>query len=253
MFDRESVKHNFSKASVHYDEHALLQKYVRRALADLAKNHIPDKARVLDLGCGTGALAREHKEANWRITQLDLSASMCALAANNAPAICADASLLPVADEYFDAVFSSLMLQWAHTPLGVFQEIARIIKPDGYALISTLTAGTLNELQAAFAAIDDKPHASDFLQAASILADAEYAGFCMVTAKQMPIIEYFPDAIAVMRSLQAIGATNKHKNRRKNLMTPAQFANVERAYEKYRQTRGLPVTWNIVYLVIRKS
>lgn len=251
MFDSHAIQRSFSRAAGRYDEHALLQRHVRELLARIAAPYFTPHARLLDLGCGTGAFARE---AAQEIMQLDCAPDMCRLAAGSGPAACGNAEALPFADRSFDGIFSSLMQQWLNDPQSAWTEMSRVITPGGYIALSTLTEGTLLELRDAFAHVDDFPHISEFLKPHRVLAQAGAAGLSLVTARQFPTIEYYADAIAVMRALQAIGATNKHRRRRRGLMTPAQFARLEAAYERlHRQPRGLAATWQVLYIVLKKE
>lgn len=256
MFDIAAIKQSFGEVAGDYDRHALLQRQVRAYAIKLAKAYVPAQAVVLDAGCGTGALLEDIKalRLRWQVVGLDIAPGMCAHAGQKSTMVVnANADAMPLAGESVDAVISSLMLQWTHTPQRTFQEMARVLNPDGICVIATLAAGTLHELHESFAAWDKAPHVSDFLEPHRLLAYAEQAGFHLVNAKQAKVVEYYSDAIVLMRALQDIGATNKQASRRKGLMTPKQFAAVERAYDtKFRQPEGLPATWQILYMVLQK-
>jgi malonyl-CoA O-methyltransferase len=256
MFDIEAVKDNFSRAAEAYDRHAYLQARAREHCLKLAKQYFSPQSHMLDAGCGTGVLAKEIKSQGlkWRITGLDLSLGMCGVARKHSRCIInADVAAMPFADACFDGIASSLMMQWANDTQVTLQEMARVIKGGGYAVLSTLVPGTLQELREAFAAIDDRNHVSEFIEAHQLLAQAQRADLKLVSARQAEIIEYYSDAVALMRGLQAIGATHKQAQRRKGLMTPKQFARMEEAYEKYRTSQGLPATWQVLYLVLQKE
>jgi malonyl-CoA O-methyltransferase len=254
VFDITALKNNFGKAAQHYDRHAHLQRAVREHAIALARNYWPCDTRILDMGAGPGNFAHEASllKYRWDITSLDLAPGMCRMArSQSARVINADAQALPISSESFDGVFSSLMLQWVHNPQQVFSEMARIMRRGTRGIVSTLVHGTLQELKHAFSGIDDTPHVSDFLQTHDVLAAANTAGLSLELAKQTTHTEYYDDTIALMRSLQAIGATNKETARRKGLMTPKQFTALERAYIKTPQ--GLPASWQVLYLVLRKD
>lgn len=251
MFDTGAIKSGFGRAAEAYDEYALLQAKVRETCITLARPHFPSGAHIIDLGAGTGAFAQE--APLWRVTGLDLSYGMCAVAEKHQRVVNADAESLPFADERFDGVFSSLMLQWVNDPAKALSEMARVIPPARKIILSTLVAGTLSELKHAFAAVDQHPHVSGFLETHQLLAYAKEAGCSLVMAKEVAVTEYYPDAVALMRALQAIGATHKDSTRRKGLMTPKQFARMEEAYARLRTERGLPATWQVLYLVLRKA
>ncbi len=249
MFDTTAVSDSFGRAAAQYDAQAILQRNVRAASTLLAKNYFPQNALILDLGCGTGAFAKETKNL-WRTLSLDLSPGMCRVA--RGLSVVANAEALPLADAGMDGAFSSLMLQWSNYPGRVFSELARVLKPGAHAVIATLADGTLDELRQSFLAADRFPHVSDFARAHDWLSLASDSGLAFTYARQAPLVEHYPDAIALMRALKDIGATNKHCTRKRGLMTPKQFSTVERAYERFRKPGGLPATWQVLYLVVRR-
>ncbi len=251
-FNRKAIKESFGRAASAYDAEAHLQRWVRGRCIALAKQCWPKDAHILDAGSGTGVLAQE---ADWRIAGLDISFGMCEFARGKHDRVVnADAAAMPFADGAFDGVFSSLMLQWAGDPAAVWREMARVLKAQGRVVLSTLAAGTLHELRQAFSILDAAPHVSHFLEAHEVLEGAATAGFSMVAAEQARVVEYYPDAVALMRALQSIGASHKQAGRRKGLMTLRQLASVERAYAKqFGNAQGLPATWQVLYLVVQKK
>jgi len=79
------------------------------ALKTITGDNIPDKARILDLCCGTGQLAKILTENGYRVTGIDGSAEMLRYARINAPAarfLLRDARAFQLPPEY-DAVFST--------------------------------------------------------------------------------------------------------------------------------------------------
>ncbi|MDX2112620.1 MAG: methyltransferase domain-containing protein [Alphaproteobacteria bacterium] len=256
MLDNHATASHFSRAASHYAQHAGLQQLVRTHAMTFASRYWQEGAKLLDLGCGTGQFALEssHAGTRWQVLGIDWAHGMCQQAATVCrAAICADAHQLPLADGSMDGVFSSLMLQWCNAPQQVFLEMARVLKQGAAAILTVPTHGTLAELKEAFAAVDDTPHISEFMEAYTLMGYAARAGFSCLHLSQETITEYYPDSIALMRSLQAIGATNAHHARRRSLMTPRQFARLEQAYEARRSARGLPASWQIVFLVLRKD
>lgn len=256
MFDDTAVKDGFGRAAKQYDEYAQLQRMVRSYATSIALQYWPKSGLILDAGCGTGIFATELKaqRAALSVVGFDISAGMCALALKNQHrCVNADASHIPFADNSFDGIFSSLMLQWVNDAKTAFVEMHRVLKQGDVAVIATLTDGTLHELKASFAAVDNYPHVSDFNVPHQLIECAENAGFSLAVAKQDKIVEYYPDTIALMRSLQVIGATNKHTARSKGLMTAAKFTVLEKAYRQLAHAEGLPATWQILTLVLRKE
>ena len=110
-------------------------------LADAAGSHIPAGGRVLDLGCGTGDLARQLAASGLRVTGCDISANMlrraaAADAAGTAEwvALAPGWQELPFAPASFDAVLAASVLEYVGSPAAVLGECARVLRPGGVLL-----------------------------------------------------------------------------------------------------------------------
>jgi trans-aconitate methyltransferase len=89
--------------------------------------------RILDLGCGTGALTAEIAACGAHVIGADRSAEMIEQARKKFPAIqfeVCDARVLPFSNE-FDAVFSNAALHWIPEAERVIQGVARALRPGG--------------------------------------------------------------------------------------------------------------------------
>jgi SAM-dependent methyltransferase len=101
---------------------------------------------ILDLGCGPGDLVVEisHRVRDARIVGIDMSPSMLLWAGRHATTdgrirfIVGDAAVLPFDDASVDLVVSTLSMHHWTEPVDVFAEIARVLRPDGVALIYDL-------------------------------------------------------------------------------------------------------------------
>ncbi|WNI17489.1 class I SAM-dependent DNA methyltransferase [Actinacidiphila sp. ITFR-21] len=113
---------------------------------------LPPGARVLDLACGTGLpTARQLADAELRVTGLDLSAGMLAIAQRNVPEanyILADMADIgerdggPLATGAFAGVaafFALLMLPKAEIP-PTLRAIHELLEPDGLLALSMVEA-----------------------------------------------------------------------------------------------------------------
>lgn len=90
--------------------------------------------RVLDLACGTGAMAWRLARAFPGITLvgLDLSPSQLSACRRNHPEVAvlrADGTRLPFADGTFDRVHCSWLLEHVPRPLAVLREVRRVLVP----------------------------------------------------------------------------------------------------------------------------
>lgn len=102
---------------------------------------IPRGARVLDVGCGTGALAEALCErAAAKVWGVDASGEMVRIARARVPAGVGirggRAEELPFRDAWFDAVVFSLVVHLVERPRS-FAEAARVLVPDGRIVVST--------------------------------------------------------------------------------------------------------------------
>lgn len=92
--------------------------------------------RVLEVGCGTGAVLTEVPSPAARFG-LDLELACLTEARNHAPGaylLCADAHALPFPDDIFDITFCHFLLLWVHNPLVVLGEMKRVTRPGGFVL-----------------------------------------------------------------------------------------------------------------------
>ena len=93
--------------------------------------------RLLDLGCGPGHYTRAMRSLGATVLPVDLDPEEFTLPGGPPGSqVVADGTQLPVADGTFDGVFCSNLLE--HTPdtAAVFREVARVLRPGGWAWIS---------------------------------------------------------------------------------------------------------------------
>ena len=104
--ERYSEYDNF--AWLYNQEFTMFSEHIFPLLKDIAQERLPDGAKVLDLCCGTGQMARVLIENGYRVTGIDGSSKMLDFAKNNAPSaefITDDARTFQLPPVY-NAVFS---------------------------------------------------------------------------------------------------------------------------------------------------
>jgi SAM-dependent methyltransferase len=106
---------------------------------------LPGGATVLDLGCGSGALLTRHLAERFRVTGVELSSRMVALARRNVPdatLICADMASVTFAPDSFDGVCAFYSL--THLPREelppLLHKVASWLKPGGLFVASMSSA-----------------------------------------------------------------------------------------------------------------
>lgn len=90
--------------------------------------------RVLEVGCGTGAVICDLASHD-QIHGLDIAYASLLECTRNAPTAtltCADARDLPYASGAFDIVLCHYLLLWIPEPLRVLREMRRVTIPSGY-------------------------------------------------------------------------------------------------------------------------
>jgi SAM-dependent methyltransferase len=97
---------------------------------------LPHARRVLEVGCGTGAIL-ESLSTPAAIHALDIDlANLQAVQQHASPArlACADALALPYPARSFDITFCHFLLLWVADPLQALKEMERVTQAGGYVL-----------------------------------------------------------------------------------------------------------------------
>ena len=257
--DKRAARRSFARAAAAYDAHAVLQREVGSRLLQHLDPIRLDPARVLDLGCGTGALFAGLRERfpRARLVGLDAALPMLDAArtrtpwwrslAGRAPLLaCADAERLPLKAACAQLAFSNLMLQWCDAP-AVFAEAARVLEVGGLLLFSTYGPDTLKELRAAFAAVDDARHVNSFVDMHDLGDALVAAGFADPVMEMETITLEYASVEALARDLKTGGGHNVLPGRPISLGGRAAWRRMVERYEAHRRGGALPATFEVVY------
>src|SRR5215211_2580389 len=136
---KETVKAGYNKIAQRYLDERTRDSQDIRLLADLIA-HLPERATVLDAGCGAGIPVAQILSHTFDVTGVDFSEAQIELAKKLVPAanfICQDMTKLDFPDNTFDAICSYYAI--IHIPReeheALFVNFYRMLKPDGYALL----------------------------------------------------------------------------------------------------------------------
>jgi ubiquinone/menaquinone biosynthesis C-methylase UbiE len=141
------VMDTWEKAS-EYDAMDFTQ--VNQEFAELAIELGPETGLILDAGTGTARIPIliAQLRSQWQITGIDLSANMLFIGNQNIEQAGlqeqikleqVDAKQLPYADDQFDLVISNSIVHHLQDPLLFFQELQRVLKPQGAIFLRDLT------------------------------------------------------------------------------------------------------------------
>jgi ubiquinone/menaquinone biosynthesis C-methylase UbiE len=128
---------------------ALPQMALMRRLVAQRATALCSVGEAADIGCGTGLLAVElaRQAPDLHITGIDLAAEMLAQAQAHAAQMDVagrvtfrqgNGNRLPFEDRALDLVVSTMSLHHWADPVGVFNEIARVLRPGGAFLVADL-------------------------------------------------------------------------------------------------------------------
>lgn len=155
----------------------------------------PKQGLILDAGTGTARIPiaicqiQQTLELQWQIIGIDLAASMLELGERNIQQAgltdqiqleLVDAKQMPYPDDHFDMVISNSIVHHLSDPLPFFQELQRVLKPNGGIFLRDLTRpGDPETLHALVNSIgveydpEQKRLFRDSLQAAFTVAEIE--------------------------------------------------------------------------------
>jgi len=142
------IQQEFSKSAKYYDSYSVIQEQVAEKLV----SWIDDKPKkILDIGCGSGAV---YKKIDWQVDRfigIDFSSLMLKThpRSNNVTLLYRDFNdsdtfkqLLPIG---IDCIVASSSLQWAKNLREVFNNLAQFNAPMYFAIFTSNTFDTLNK------------------------------------------------------------------------------------------------------------
>lgn len=252
------ISRAFGRAAGFYDAHAVLQRYVLELCVELVLRDGLNPLRLLDVGCGTGRLSVVAKERclPWQIVSTDLTFPMCRQVAAQFPHVVnADAQALPFADASFDAVISSLTLQWVQNLPLALSEMARVLRPGGVAALSIFGPKTLSELKYAFAQVDQLPRVNRFLPCEQLRQAVTQSGFTIESERVQQDRSLYAKPMDLLLQLKAIGATAlTNPESKRGLLTPHLLGKMLDAYRRsFTEGESVYATWEVITLHLRKA
>ena len=253
---KRRIEQSFAKASTTYDRFAHLQRDVASRMLRWA----PELGgRVLDLGCGTGYVLQQlaEREKFESGVGLDLALPMLQQARQHGSGQLwaqADIENLCFSDQSFDALTSSLAIQWCDDLARCFSEAHRVLRPNGLFLLSSLGPETLCELRLAWQQADAHyEHVNQFVHSTAVIEAALQAGFELELFAQEWKVLHYDKLSELMAELKGIGAHNVNRGARSALMGKSTLVALTEAYEQQRdENRQLPATYEVYFLMFKK-
>ncbi len=249
-----TIRRSFSNASAQYSEKAVVQREIGERLLNRLDYFLLKPEAILDLGAGPGFFTKQLRKRfpKARLTAFDLSPEMLKTFKpgwfSKTNRVAGDMMSMPFKDNSFDFVFANQVLHWGASFEDCFKEIARVLKPGGLLLFSTLGPDTFVELKNAFGAIDQYQHVNEFIDMHDI------GDWLLQGAYKEPVVdmEYitvrYQSVRALCQDLKAQGVVNIHQARKPGLMTPRQWNRFLEAYQHYQdKEKRYPLTYEVIY------
>jgi ubiquinone/menaquinone biosynthesis C-methylase UbiE len=135
------VSISFDRAADYYDATRSLPPDQSDAVADLLAAELRGRGRSLEIGVGTGRIARPLVERSIDLVGIDLAPAMLTRLVDNAggraplPLAVADATALPFKDASYDAVLASHVFHLIPDWQQAADEAIRVLRPGGALLV----------------------------------------------------------------------------------------------------------------------
>lgn len=252
---RKRVKAGFDRAEA-YDKHATVQPRVAAALAArIERLRLSQNARILEIGCGTGALGAALLR-HWQgadILMTDIAPAMlerCRRRLRHAPnmrfsVLDGEAPVLPEDEPPFDLICSSLALQWFTDLPQALGRLLAYLRPGGFFMATTLAKGTFSEWIDAHAVCGCSSGVPTYPSVASLRTMA-LAG-SRIEVEAVSFVDHPADGLSFLRSLRAIGAATpaiRHK--------PVSAADMRRVIRNFDMT-SRTISYNVAFCQITRD
>ena len=243
-----AVKQHFNAAADTYAHHALWQYQQSRLLWDYSASE-RCYGLTLDIGSGTGWITQRLQQTGIPVIALDHA--HCMLTQQMASTLCADMHAIPLPDNSIDQAFCGMTLQWSADKHAALSEWRRIIRPQGPLFCSVLTTGTFASLHQAITAGSFTYPGNQFIEANSLLMNAQQAGWCIISHEIFSDTLYFQSLRDLIAHLRLTGCISHNQAGHHGLVTPRQWQRLITAYDNLRTPRGLPLEFSGLRMRLR--
>lgn len=256
IFDRALLARRRDRVAAGASGHDFLLARVAEDLADrlaIVQRRFP---LAVNVGAHNGLVSRRIAGIAGVSTVIDVDSSIALLAGAPGPRVLADEEALPFADGSIDLAVSGLSLQLVNDLPGTLIQIRRALRSDGLFLAALLGGETLKELRQSWLAAEAEvsggasPRVAPFADVREMGALLQRAGFALPVVDSETVTVTYPDPIAVMREVKAMGASNMLVARRRTPVTRRLLLRAAEIYaERFATADGrVPATFDIITL-----
>ncbi|MFT4940051.1 MAG: malonyl-CoA O-methyltransferase [Paraglaciecola sp.] len=256
--NKERVARQFSRAANTYDQAAEVQVDIAFDAMQMLQGCY---SNLVDIGCGTGRVSQQLAARCDKLLAMDLAEGMLSYAAqkysscdnkSNITWLLADAENLPLRSNSADAVFSTMALQWCQNIEQVCQEVYRVLRPKGDAVLAILCEGSMQELQQCWRKIDSQRHVNQFFSQQSWRYAARQAGFT-VNSHEQSYQTWHNNVRDLLGSIKAIGANVVTETGNHAPVSRQMLNDLQECYAQQYSCQGkLPLTYQVCFLQLSK-
>lgn len=240
MQSNKSVKEAFDKASSTYDQTADIQKLVATELLAFMQNFydFPVGDKLLDIGCGTGFVARnilENTSVNYSdILQTDISPKMLDVASQYSPTLLIDWNapdvyrLKAAAVSGYSLITSSMSLQWLDDLQSLMANIREVAANGAFVAFAVPIYGSFSNINTA----NKLPHISE------IFDGVINSGLHLLSFETKQYTQEFFNHFSLLRNLYNTGVYSRKERVNGNIRNSTREEN---AYIKC-------LNWRIAYI-----
>jgi NADH dehydrogenase [ubiquinone] 1 alpha subcomplex assembly factor 5 len=225
IFDRALLAQRRGRIAGAAAEHDFLLARVADDLAErlaIVRRRFPLAANI---GAHHGLVSRNIRGLAGIERIIDVDATAALLRDASGLCVVADEEALPFADASLDLVVSGLSLQLVNDLPGTLLQMRRALKPDGLLLASLLGGATLTELREAWIAAEAEisggasPRVAPFADVRDMGTLLQRAGFALPVVDSETVVVTYPNPLALMQEIKAMGASNMLIARRRMPVT----------------------------------
>lgn len=249
-YDKHRVARHFGRAAASYNRYNQLQRDVSAALIE----QLQPAAVLLDAGCGPGVNVESLNARTRQYLGVDISQGMLQQARRENPDhefAQADIEGLPLASASVDALYSSLAVQWCNRPENFLREAARVLKPGGQIVFSTVLADSLQPFSSCWQIVDGHAHTNpqrSMSQWSDLIASTP--GLHVEHMEQRRFTVFSDTLVELLQGIRGVGA-NYQASATSPALSRQALRQVAEVYERYRLPAGLPLHYEIGLFKLR--
>ena len=247
------IAEHFSKAAADYHHHHQIQQYFGQQLLEPLLNQ--PRQRIVDIGCGPASMHSSLMALGKHYLGIDVAAAMLHQARQRTGQqnlfIQADAQALPLQSNSVDLCFANLSLQWCADLTQAVAEFKRVLRHQGQGAFNLPIEGSFSELKWSWQQLDQTPHTQQFKPLEEILRAIAKTGLIDVQHRVIEHQQWFSDLPSLLRSIKGVGANFVDRADSPGLMTPRRFEQLSQHYDRFRTSKGVPLTWRVAAFYIK--